>query len=250
MRQVMRAFPLTVLLVAAAGCGTIGVDGPAPRGSMGDRLFGREGPGNADWCRSQPLPRTVLAGPTGPAGPAGPQGPAGSAGPAGLAGVAGPQGPTGPTGIVGPAGVIGPAGVVGPVGATGPQGVVGVAGAQGPTGGAWTSLDNVQFEFKRADITSKCAEKIAKLVVWMKENRQVAIGLDGHVDDATANDNDPTLSTRRVQAVRGALITAGVASNRIWIGTFGARAPVCRDATDACLALNRRVEVLALAVKP
>ncbi len=25
----------------------------------------------------------------------------------------------------------------------------------------------------------------------------------------------------------------------------GAREPVCRDATDACLALNRRVEILA-----
>jgi peptidoglycan-associated lipoprotein len=79
----------------------------------------------------------------------------------------------------------------------------------------------------------------------MNENRQVAIGLDGHVDDAKANDNDPTLSARRVQAVRGALIAGGVAPNRISIGTFGTRAPVCHDAADACLALNRRVEVLA-----
>jgi outer membrane protein OmpA-like peptidoglycan-associated protein len=113
-------------------------------------------------------------------------------------------------------------------------------------GGSWISLENVNFEFKRADITPKCAEKIAKLAIWMNENRQVAIGLDGHVDDATANDNDPTLSARRVQAVRGALIARGVASNRISIGTFGARAPVCREATDACLELNRRVEVLAV----
>jgi outer membrane protein OmpA-like peptidoglycan-associated protein len=106
-------------------------------------------------------------------------------------------------------------------------------------------LENVNFEFQRADITPKCAEKIAKLATWMNENGQVAIGLDGHVDDAKANDNDPTLSARRVQAVRGALIAGGVASNRISIGTFGARAPVCPDATDACRALNRRVEVLA-----
>lgn len=88
-------------------------------------------------------------------------------------------------------------------------------------------------------------QKIAKLAVWMNDNRGVAIGLDGHVDDANANDNDPTLSARRVQAVRGALIAAGVAPNRIRVGTFGARAPVCREATDACRELNRRVEVLA-----
>jgi outer membrane protein OmpA-like peptidoglycan-associated protein len=69
-------------------------------------------------------------------------------------------------------------------------------------------------------------------------NRHAVIGLDGHGDDARANDNDPTLSARRVQAVRGALISAGIAAERISAGAFGARQPVCRDATDACLALK------------
>jgi len=103
----------------------------------------------------------------------------------------------------------------------------------------------VQFQYRQASIQPACEDKIAKLVVWMNENPQAAIGLDGHVDDGRANDNDPTLSARRVHAVRQALIAAGVMPSRISAGTFGAREPVCRDATDACLALNRRVEVLA-----
>ncbi len=69
----------------------------------------------------------------------------------------------------------------------------------------------MQFEFKQAAIQSKCADKIAMLVSWMNTNSQVAIGLDGHVDDTQANDNDPTLSARRVSAVRQALITGGIA---------------------------------------
>jgi len=105
-------------------------------------------------------------------------------------------------------------------------------------------MENVQFESGRAEIQAKCADKIAKLAAWMNENRQVGIALDGHVDDTKANDNDPTLGGRRVSAVRGALIAAGIAPGRISAGTFGAREPVCRDATDECLALNRRVEVL------
>ena len=106
-------------------------------------------------------------------------------------------------------------------------------------------MENIQFEFRQAAIQSKCADKITKLASWMNEHRQVTIGLDGHIDDVDANDNDPTLSARRVQAVRGALIEAGIAPSRISAGDFGARAPVCREAADACLALNRRVEVLA-----
>jgi peptidoglycan-associated lipoprotein len=106
-------------------------------------------------------------------------------------------------------------------------------------------VENVQFEFKQAAIQSKCADKIAKLVTWMNANPQVAIGLDGHVDDAQANDNDPTLSARRVSAVRQTLITAGIAPSRISSGDFGTRAPLCRDFSENCLSLNRRVEILA-----
>jgi outer membrane protein OmpA-like peptidoglycan-associated protein len=106
-------------------------------------------------------------------------------------------------------------------------------------------MENVNFEFKRADIQLKCADKIAKLAAWINENQPIVIALDGHVDDNNVNDNDPTLSALRVQAVRQALIAAGIAPSRISAGTFGARASVCHDATDACLALNRRVEILA-----
>lgn len=76
----------------------------------------------------------------------------------------------------------------------------------------------------------------------MNDNQPVVIALDGHVDDGTANDNDPTLSARRVQAVRGALIAAGIEPSRISAGTFGVPGG---DTTATCLELNRRVEILA-----
>jgi outer membrane protein OmpA-like peptidoglycan-associated protein len=106
-------------------------------------------------------------------------------------------------------------------------------------------MENIQFEYMRADIQSKCADKIAKLAGWMKDNPTASIALDGHVDDTKANDFDPSLSARRVQAVRAALVAAGVAPARISDGAFGARRPLCAEATVNCLALNRRVEVLS-----
>lgn len=106
-------------------------------------------------------------------------------------------------------------------------------------------MENVQFESRQAAIQPTCADKIAKLAAVLNANQQVVIALDGHADDLEANDNDPALSARRVQAVRGALITAGVAPGRISIGTFGTREPLCDDASETCVALNRRVEILA-----
>jgi peptidoglycan-associated lipoprotein len=109
-------------------------------------------------------------------------------------------------------------------------------------------MENVQFESQRAEIQAKCELKIAKLAAWMKENPTVSLALDGHGDDARANDwdrYDATLSARRVQAVRGALVAAGIAPGRISDGFYGRRGPVCRDESTVCRELNRRVEILA-----
>lgn len=215
----MKWFVAPALLVAVAGCSSMGYDGPPNMFAYKDGYV--EIPGFRMPC--VPNARYVLPG---PAGTAGPQGPAGEMGPAGPAGGPGPEGP---------------AGAPGPSGPRGPDGPRGQHGTLGP----WSSMENVQFESAQAAIQPKCADKIAKLAALLNANQQVVIGLDGHVADLPASDNDPALSARRVQAVRGALITAGVAPDRISIGTFGTRAPLCADASDTCIALNRRVEILA-----
>jgi outer membrane protein OmpA-like peptidoglycan-associated protein len=130
-------------------------------------------------------------------------------------------------------------------GPTGPAGSTGPRGELQRSPGTWTSVDNVNFEFKSAGIQPKCADKLAQVATWMHEHQPIVIALDGHVDDGLANDNSPALNASRVQAVRSALIAAGVAASRISVGTFGARGPVCRETTETCRELNRRVEILA-----
>jgi hypothetical protein len=222
MTSLMRAFAVPVLLVAAAGCSSVGYDGPPRMYAYLDGYV--EYPGSSLPC--YPNRPYVLPGPPGPAGPRGP------------AGVMGPAGPPGPAGMEGPAGVPGPRGPAGPEGPAGPRGQ---QGGFGP----WASMDSVQFEWRQAAIQPRCADKIAGLVAVLRTDERLVIGLDGHADDRRANDGDPALSARRVQAVRGALIAAGIAPARISIGTFGTREPICQDTSDTCTARNRRVEILA-----
>jgi outer membrane protein OmpA-like peptidoglycan-associated protein len=105
-------------------------------------------------------------------------------------------------------------------------------------------MENVQFEFRRAEIQPRCGSKIAKLAAWINEEQELKVALDSHEDDAEANDFVPGLGKRRAEAVRGALIAAGVAPERVSIGSVGGRDRLCWDATEGCRALNRRVEVL------
>jgi outer membrane protein OmpA-like peptidoglycan-associated protein len=223
----MRGSLVIGFMLAAAGCASVGYDGP-------DRMYAyKDGYVEIPGFKMPCHPNTAYLLP----GPAGPRGPAGSVGPRGPAGSPGPAGTTGPAGQQGPAGSPGPAGPTGP---TGPRG--GLPG----TPAVWTSMDNVQFESQRAEIQPKCETKIAKLAAWMKQNPTVSLGLDGHSDDARANDYDATLGARRVQAVRGALVAAGIAPGRISDGFYGRREAVCRDESTACRDLNRRVEILAI----
>jgi outer membrane protein OmpA-like peptidoglycan-associated protein len=232
MRHVIRGFYVTALLATVAGCSTVGYDGPnlyAYKDGYVDKAEVRYGGGVWEGLPCNPRAPYIkpgLAGAMGPGGPAGSPGVAGPPGPAGAAGAAGMRGPQGPAGPAGPAGGAGARSFIAP-------------------DGRWSSVENVQFEFKQAAIQSKCADKIAKLVTWMNANPTLTIGLDGHVDDTQANDNDPTLSARRVSAVRQALITAGVAPSRISTGDFGTRTQICQSFSENCRSLNRRVEILA-----
>lgn len=235
MRYVTKGLLATALTLAVAGCANVGYDGPPLYSYEGGYTDQGVTPGRGISTGIPCYPRAsyVLAGLPGPAGPAGLAGPTGPRGPGGLQGPAGPAGPAGPQGPTGPGGLQGP---------MGPRSKLQTSPAR------WSSMENIQFEFRRAEIQPKCADKIAKLAAWIHENPQASIALDGHADDINVNDHDPALSARRVQAVRAALVAAGVAPSRIRDGAFGARRSLCVDATDNCLELNRRVEVLSSAV--
>ena len=167
---------------------------------------------------------------------------------AGPPGPTGPPGPAGPAGGPGPAGPVGPPGPAGPVGAPGPAGPPGPAGRPGPTSlgdsPSWASVENVHFKYRSAELQARCKHKIAALAEWIEKNSpEASVALDGHV--ATADDRNPGLAAQRVNAVRDALVAAGLRPDRISIGSYGEQTEVCNQGTDACRDLNRRVEILA-----
>ena len=217
-----RALSVVVGAALMAGCsGTYGVAGlPSPYEveiySMGN--------GQYMVLPDSPCRRSsgLRAGPVGPPGPAGP---------------AGAPGPVGPPGKAGPPGPAGPAGAPGPPGPSGPSGP---AGAPGKT--SWVPAENIHFAAGSAQMLAHCTDKIDRLVAWLAANPIVQVGLDGHAAEASMDER--ALAPRRVEVVRAVLVDHGIADQRIHVGDFGERHPVCTDPTEACRDLNRRIEVL------
>jgi peptidoglycan-associated lipoprotein len=77
----------------------------------------------------------------------------------------------------------------------------------------------------------------------MRQNSSVNLRIDGFADPRGADKYNLALSERRVNAVRDALVKAGVAAGRISPGHFGEARPKCTESNEVCWQRDRRVEV-------
>jgi outer membrane protein OmpA-like peptidoglycan-associated protein len=176
------------------------------------------------------------AGPTGPTGPRGPAGEQGLAGETGLQGATliGPTGRTGDTGSAGMQGesgqtgdqgrlIVGMAGNAGPSGAQGAQGASGFTGAQGAVGivGHWTTYREFYFDREDVDLRDSERNRIAEIAAYLSQNPSLVVGIDSSMDDRGSYGGDRDLGGRRANAVRRALMQAGVPAENIRIGAFG-----------------------------
>jgi len=149
-------------------------------------------------------------------------------------------------GGVGMAGGIGATGPMGPAGPMGAQGPAGAMGAQAAASGVknWASFSNFLFDFDKSAVRSDETSKVADIAAYMKQNPTTRVGIDGHTDPRGTDPYNQELSERRVNAIRDAMVGAGVAADRIQTGAFGEQRVKCHEATEACWQSDRRVEVL------
>jgi len=147
------------------------------------------------------------------------------------------SGPFAMAGKRGPAGPAGPQGAQGPAGPVGPQ-------AQATPAKQWSSFKDFRFDTNKSDIRSDEMSKVSDISTYMNENPSVQVGIEGYADPRGTDRSNQALSERRVNAIRDALVKAGVPGDKIKTGAFGEQRLLCNDATEVCWQSERRVEVL------
>jgi peptidoglycan-associated lipoprotein len=125
------------------------------------------------------------------------------------------------------------------------MGPAGPQGAPGPAGLAAKALliSDILFDFDVANIRASEKDKITEIVTYMKDNPDVLLSLNGYADPRGESPYNLALSKRRVESVRTALTSAGVAADRIKTDAFGEARPKCDEKSEDCWQRNRRVEV-------
>lgn len=115
-------------------------------------------------------------------------------------------------------------------------------------------LDNIYFDFAKADITPTAANELNKLVEILKDNPEIKIEMGSHTDSVDTYEYNLLLSQRRAESTVRYLVDNGISQQRLTAKGYGETKPVARntnpDGSDNPVgrARNRRTEFKILEV--
>lgn len=106
------------------------------------------------------------------------------------------------------------------------------------------TLSDVLFDTGESDLKPGAANAIDQLAAFLNDNSDRRLLIEGHTDSRGSMDYNRQLSERRADAVRAALVSRGVTSDRLRTVGYGQEYPVATNDTVAGRQENRRVEII------
>lgn len=108
--------------------------------------------------------------------------------------------------------------------------------------GCWT-LDQVLFDFDKADIKPSAHGLLDDVVMILEKNPSMTVTLQGHTDNVGTPEYNMALSIKRAQAVKTYLAENGIDADRMTTEGFGFTMPVSFNDSEFGRSLNRRVDI-------
>ncbi len=109
--------------------------------------------------------------------------------------------------------------------------------------GLQMTLDDIAFAPGQSSLKPEARGHLDKLIQFVNQDKK-RIRIEGHTDSRGNPNANQLLSQKRADAVRDALIAAGVNAKRITTAGLGEDQPVADNATEEGRAKNRRVDVI------
>lgn len=110
--------------------------------------------------------------------------------------------------------------------------------------GAYVPATPIGFVPRAADLTEATTPAVAELACALTQDPSRVLHIGVHTDSMGSGTYNLTLSQQRADALRTALVTAGIAPDRITARGYGEDYPVTSNATAEGREQNRRVELL------
>ncbi len=112
--------------------------------------------------------------------------------------------------------------------------------------GALTVLENIYFEFDKADLLSESKLELQLLIDFLKTHPQVVIEVQGHTDDKGEALYNKKLSESRAKSVKDYLINHSIPAQNIVTVGYGDSKPIASNKSEEGRQKNRRTSFLIL----
>ena len=129
---------------------------------------------------------------------------------------------------------------------SGAQGDV-VSGSVGMDQQVWLSTnigDRVNFALDKYNIDQAAATRLERQAVWLKENPELTVTIEGNCDERGTREYNLGLGERRANAVKNYLVALGVDASRISTLSFGKESPMALGSNEDAWAQNRNAQTV------
>ena len=109
--------------------------------------------------------------------------------------------------------------------------------------GTKVRINNIFFDFDKAEIKSESFPELRRLASFIKKNPGFKIVVEGHTDNVGAEKYNKELSLKRAENIVKYLVDRGCLASRFEAKGLGTSKPVGDNVTDFGRSQNRRVEI-------
>lgn len=102
------------------------------------------------------------------------------------------------------------------------------------------NVKDVYFEYDKYDIRGADQSVVQGDARFLQQHANIHITIEGHCDERGSTEYNLALGANRADAVKNALIQAGVAGDRIKTISYGKEKPFCAESNESCWQQNRR----------
>ena len=96
------------------------------------------------------------------------------------------------------------------------------------------------FDYDTYDIRADAQAVLVRDASFLVAHPDIKVVIGGYCDERGSNEYNLALGQNRADAAKNALVTAGVAANRIRVVSYGKEKPFCSESTEECWQQNRR----------
>ena len=102
------------------------------------------------------------------------------------------------------------------------------------------NVKDIYFDYDKYDVRADQQGSLQGDAQFLQQHPNIHITIEGYADERGSTEYNLALGTNRADAVKNALIQAGIGGDRIKTISYGKEKPFCTESNESCWQQNRR----------